>query len=116
MSKIIVETFASNAAEALTKAIWEGKYVVKQARIFYDTKKGLPKPEETDKYPLILKGSIGEFVTDIHVYGLSAGYPGTGPNALVNILKTLEFDFDENDILTTKRVDLDGKIKLIYVR
>lgn len=49
------------------------------------------------EYPLVI------YTLDGYAFCLAdvtAGYPGTGPHGMVEILKSLDFSFNENDILS----------------
>ena len=111
MSKIIISVSTTYQAEAATKALFAGGFVVKTAHINYNLHKGIPLPEEIDNYPLILEGRLAGLSTSVHVNSVTAGYGGTGPNALVDILQAAEFEFEENDILTPRLADSDGLIQ-----
>ena len=116
MSRIIVEAASSDVAKSTVIDLLEGGFEAKSARIFYNLNKGLPLPEDTDNYPLILEGQIGFSSLSVHVYSVTAGYGGTGPHATVAILRTAGFNFEESDILTNKQADFTGQIDLPYTR
>lgn len=116
MSKIIIYASTSDVAELSAISLLEEYFIAKTARISYNFNEGLPHPQEIDKYPLILEGKVGNWSASVHVYSVSAGYGGTGPNAMVNILKKAGFTFNESDILTKKCADLTGQITLTYIR
>ena len=111
MSKIIINTSTSYQAEAATKALLSGGFIAKKAYINYNLKKGVPLPEEVHNYPLILEGRLTGFPINIYVNSVTAGYGGTGPNALVDILNAAGFEFDENDILTPQLAGSNGLIR-----
>jgi len=116
MSRIIVEASSSYLAEDTVKALLKSGFVANSARISYNPSRGLPPFEDTDKYPLILEGKLGFSSVHIHVTSVTAGYGGTGPNAMVDILKAAGFKFEESDILTNKLADSDDQIELTYTR
>lgn len=111
MSKIIIEASSSYVAENATIALLKGGFVAKNAIISYNLNHGLPDIRRHDGYPLILEGQLAGYTTNVHVYSVTAGYGGTGPNTLVNILKFAGFEFDEADILTN-RLAKNGYINL----
>lgn len=80
-------------------------------------RKGLPSVEQVENYPLILEGFLGDSPVSIHVYSVTAGYGGTGPHAMADILKAAGFAFDESDILTERmKVGPSEQITLTYKR
>lgn len=114
MSRIIVEAVSSDIAEATVIDMLHGGFEAKTARISYNLKKGLPLPEDTDSYPLILEGQLGGSSVSVHVTAVTAGYGGTGPHAMVEVLKEAGFKFEESDILTDRLADSTGQIDLTY--
>lgn len=116
MSKIIIEASTSYVAENAVVSLLKGGLVAKTARISYNVTKGLPSVEEVDNYPLILEGFLGSFPVEVFVFSVTAGYGGTGPNAMVDILKSAGFIFDESDIFTKNLADSTGQINLNYKR
>ena len=116
MSRIIVEAESSYIAEDTVMDLLKGGFNAQTARISYNLRKGLPCSEDTDKYPLIMEGTLGHSYVSIHVTSVTAGYGGTGPHTMVNILKVAGFKFEESDILTDKYADPTGQIELIYRR
>lgn len=116
MSKIIIEASTSYVAENAVVSLLKGGLVAKTARISYNVTKGLPSLDEVDNYPLILEGALGSFPVEVFVYSVTAGYGGTGPNAMVDILKSAGFIFDESDIFTKNLADSTGQINLTYKR
>lgn len=62
---------------------------IKKVKIFYEKSKGLPAYDcSIEKYPVIFYTDMN---VSIHLYSLSAGYNGTGPNHLMKILKLAGF-------------------------
>ena len=116
MSKIIIEASTSYLAEDATIALLKGGFVAQTARISYNLSRGLPRIEDSDEYPLILEGRMGIYSANIHVYSVTAGYGGSGPHAMVNILKTAGFNFDTEDILSSKKLGINDQINLVYTR
>lgn len=111
MSKIIIAGTTTYVAEAATVSLLNGGFVADTAKISYNFLKGLPLIEDTEHYPLILEGRLANSKTSIHVYAVTAGYGGTGPNTLIEILKAAGFDFEENHILTKCLADSTGLIE-----
>lgn len=117
MSKIIIEANTSYVAESATIALLKGGFVAKEAIIRYNVNHGLPDVKRYDDYPLILEGFLAGYSTNVHVYSVTAGYGGTGPNTLVKILKFAGFKFEEDDILTDRLADYGyGQINLTLVK
>lgn len=116
MSKIIIEASTSYVAEDAVMALLKGGFVANTARISYNLSKGLPPVEDTDNYPLILEGKFGFSPVSIYVTSVTAGYGGTGPHTMVDILKAAGFKFDESDILTARFANAIEQIKLTYTR
>jgi len=116
MSRIIIEACSSDVAEKSVINLLNGGFVAETARISYNLNQGLPALEEADNYPLILEGKFGYYSMNVLVYSVTAGYGGTGPHAMVHILKVAGFKFDEADILTNKRANYNGQIDLLYKR
>lgn len=116
MSRIIVEADSSYVAEDSVMSLLKSGFVSKTARISYNINHGLPRLEGTNNYPLILNGMLGNAPVKIHVTSVTAGYGGTGPHTMVDILKAAGFNFEESEILTDKMADSSGKIELTYTR
>ena len=117
MSKIIVEAHSSDIAENSVIALLKGGFQVRKARISYNLQKGLPLVEETDKYPLILEGKFGSWSSvSVYVYSVTAGYSGSGPHAMLSILKAAGFELQKDDILTDKHADAHKQIQLTFTR
>ena len=116
MSKIIVAVSTSYLAEDTVMSLLKGGFVAKVARISYNVHRGLPMMEEPNKYPLILEGTLGNSPLQVHVTSVTAGYGGTGPLTMVDLLNAAGFMFDKNDILTPKYADYSGQIDLTYYR
>ena len=114
MSKIIIEAHSSWIATEAALALLQGGFVATTARISYNINHGLPLAKETDNYPLILEGTLARMPITMHVYSVTAGYGGTGPHAMVEILKAAGFKFDEDDILTNRCADSSLQISLTY--
>ena len=116
MSKIIIQATSSYAAKDAVMPLLKGGFVAKTARISYNLNKGLPRFENIDNYPLILEGIIGQSPVSIYVTSVTAGYGGTGPHAMVDILKAAGFKFVDAEILTSRFEDGTGQINLKYKR
>ena len=116
MSRIIIEASTSYLAEDGVMSLLKGGFVAQTARISYSLNHGLPPFEDTDNYPLILNGMFGHYSVSIYVTSVTAGYGGTGPHTMVNILKAAGFNFEESDILTNKKANSSKKIELTYTR
>lgn len=116
MSRIVVEASTSDAAVTTILGMLRCGFEANTARISYNLKKGLPAPEDTDMYPLILEGTLKGSSLTIPVYSVSAGYGGTGPHAMVEILNAAGFKFEDSDILTQARADFNDQIDLVYRR
>ena len=117
MSKIIISASNSYLAENAVFSLLKGGFYAKTARISYAVSKGLPSVKDVENYPLILEGTFSGYPTSIYVYSVTAGYGGTGPNAMLAILKTAGFNFDESDILTEKmRRGPFDQVSLVYTR
>ena len=117
MSKIIIEAATSSLAENAVISLLKGGFYAKTARISYAVSNGLPSVKDVENYPLILEGVFGPSSVNIHVYSVTAGYGGTGPHAMVSILKAAGFNFDESDILTEKmRTGPFDQVSLTYTR
>ena len=116
MSKIIIDANTSYEAEFSTKALLKGGFVAQVARISYNIGHGLPDFGDEENYPLILEGNFNRYLTKIHVNSVPAGYGGSGPHAMVAILKEAGFQFDEDDILTDRCANSSREVKLVYYR
>lgn len=116
MSRIIVEATTSDCAVTTILGLLRCGFQAKTARISYNLNKCLPPPEEFDKYPLILVGTLKHSSLAVHVYSVTAGYGGTGPHAMVDILEAAGFKFEDSDILTADHADSNGQIDLVYHR
>lgn len=116
MSRMVIDSPTSDSAKEVVIDILKGGFEAHSARIHYSISRGLPRIEDTDKYPLILSGTIKNSDMSIHVYSVTAGYGGTGPHAMVDILKFAGFKFDENDILTNRRANYENEVILSYER
>ena len=119
MNEIIVRVYTSDQAEKhVINMLEQHHFVAHTANIYYSLEQGLPDPSDTDAYPLILEGYYDRVPTKVMVYSVTAGYGGSGPYALANILKAAGFHFDVEDILTPKCADTSRMrlIKLTYTR
>lgn len=78
------------------------------ARIEYDKTKGLPDYTcSIDDYPVILFTNID---VTIYLYALTAGYNGTGPNDLYEVLKLAGFTYVQRESITQDR----NLVQLMY--
>lgn len=111
MSKIILAGTTTYVAEAATVSLLKGGFAADTAKISYNQFKGLPLIEDFEHYPLILEGRLANLKTSVYVYSVTAGYGGTGPHTLIEILKAAEFDFEESHILTNCLADSTGLIE-----
>ena len=117
MDEIIVRVYTSDQAERTVVSLLKNcGFSAKRATVNYNPNFGLPSVESIDRYPLILEGTMNRYPTRIFVYSVTAGYCGSGPHALVNILREAGFVFDEDDIFTKERADYLGGIRLKYTR
>ncbi len=116
MSRMVIGSLTSDSAKEVVIGLLNGGFEARSARIHYSLSRGLPSIEDTDKYPLILSGTINNSDMSIYVYSVTAGYGGTGPHAMVDILRFAGFKFDENDILTNRRANYEKEIILSYTR
>ena len=117
MTKIVIQASYSEMAEVSVYALLKGGFSAQKARISYEAANGLPLKKDVDNYPLILEGTISSLPVAIHVYSVTAGYNGSGPNAMARILEAAGFTFDESDILTKKmRSGPAEKVELTYMR
>lgn len=108
-NRIIISVENSYAAEEATTALLRGGFVANTAVINYNMTHGLSKQDDYDKYPLILRGRIAGYTTNVYIYSVNAGYIGAGSKAMCKILKLAGFVFDEDDIFT-KRLARSGII------
>ena len=116
MSTIPIVAYTSDEAVRTVRGMLRSGFEAKTARISYNVDKGLPNAEDTENYPLILKGTLNGSSLTVPVYSVTAGYGGTGPNAMVRILNEAGFKFKDSDILTKELVNSDGQIDLFYTR
>lgn len=116
MSRMVIDSPTSDSAKEVVIEILKAGFEAHSARIHYNISRGLPRIEDTDKYPLILSGTIKNSNMSIHVYSVAVGYNGEGPNAMVDILEHAGFKFDKNDILTNRRANYEKEIILSYTR
>ena len=112
----IIEVKASTTyqTEKIVYALLDGGFKAQRAEIRYNKLKGLYGLEELEEYPLTITGMLDRMPTVLKVYCVTAGYGGTGPNTMVDILKHAGFYFDQNDILTERYCNPDGSINLTY--
>ena len=100
MDTIVIRTTTSYQARDAVLGLIEAGFKSNKAEIRYDLSQGLPPLENEDLYPLTLEGSFHGHPTTIKVYGVTAGYGGTGPNDLVTILKKAGFPLFDTVLLT----------------
>ena len=88
---------------------------LREVSIKYNYKKGLPDERDIDNWPvkLLFLDQKGKFVI-IRIFNLTAGYNGSGPNDLEEILKYLNVEHDPQDILSLNKMDKEGYINLHY--
>ena len=111
---VIIQSNTTFQAEKLVYALINAGFRAEKAEIHYNKLKGLQGTKESNQYPLTLTGILDRMPTIIKVNGVTAGYGGSGPNAMVGILKYAGFIFDKDDILTERYCNSDGYIGLIY--
>ena len=85
--------------------------------IEYNPRKGLPPEDNVEDWPFeaIFTDEFG-YPTRVRLFSLTCGYGGEGPRDLLEILKFLGIKYDEDDILTTKKMGADGYIRLCYTK
>lgn len=82
---------------------------IKLVKIYYNTSKGLPSPDNIEEFPVIFKTASGH---NIYLFDLAAGYGGEGPHTLLDILKLAGFkDINEKDILSHQDI-----VDLVYCK
>lgn len=116
MSKIIIEATTSYLAEDSVNALLKGGFIAQNAQVSYNLSRGLPNLEEINLYPLVLEGHLNRLPVKVYVFSVTAGYGGTGPHAMVDILNSAGFQFDSDDILTDRCADSNRQINLNYTR
>lgn len=116
-NEIVIQVTDSFSAGALVLHLFnDGNFRATKAIINYNVNRGLPRIEDTEHYPLTLIGKMNNVRTKIRVFSVTAGYGGTGPYVMAEILKSAGFDFDKDDICTKRYVDEFGEVSLIYFR
>ncbi len=107
----IMEVASYNNLDALKK-VWKGSWVLKHVAIKYNTG-GFPN-EDPETWPFKATFAEGRDEIVVRIYSLAVGYGGTGPRNLIEILDWLNVKYHEDDIITKKRMDNDGWIRLNY--
>ncbi len=112
LDTIIIVTNSNEQARHSTLAyLNRDDFVTQSIEINYSLKKGLPPPHMFDSFPLSITGTFKGVPTELKVYSVSAGYNGTGPRELLEIIKAAGFKIDEDIILTDKWVR-NGRISI----
>lgn len=88
---------------------------INHAIIWYNTKLGIPDQLDYNNYPLKLIGSLAGGALEIRVLNVSAGSKCEGSILLKEILTYFDFEFKDNQILTSENVR-DNIIRLLYVK
>lgn len=114
MTELVIKATTSDAAEESAKTLRRGGFVATKARINYNTYISQPKETSFRDYPLVIEGKMDTLEVSLYFYNVSAGYGGSGPHAMCAILKEFGFDFNEDDILTKKKMLNGGLIYLTY--
>ena len=78
-------------------------YALQEVKIEYNPSNGLPDQGKNWLWPFkaYFRSPIGTTLL-VRIFSLTAGYHGSGPADLIQILRYLNVDFDESDILDTK--------------
>lgn len=112
LDTIIIVTNSSEQARNSTLAYLNHSHFVTQSiEINYNLKKLLPPTYMFDSFPLSIIGTFNDVPTELKVYAVSAGYNGTWPRDLLEIIKATGFKIDEDIILTNKWVR-NGRISI----
>ena len=105
---INIITFTSGDARSLALSeISSEEFKPEEFIIQYDKGHGLPnivdsKANVPESYPLTIKGLKNDIPVAIHVYCVTAGYAGTGPHDMLDIVRATGFPIDPDAILTDK--------------
>ena len=100
----------------LVKEYIRDTWKLEKVTMLYKPSAGLPDEENFNDYPcsLFYKDiNTGEDII-IKIYSLNCGYGGEGPNDFISLLDYLNIKYDEEDILTKRKMDSSGWIYLIY--
>lgn len=97
------------------KSIIKDTWQLKEVRFQYNVNWGLPSEHNPDNWPFIAIFDDGKTKIKIHIYSLTAGYAGTGPHDLAEILDFLGVRYNPNDIFTKNKEESNGFIRLHYV-
>ncbi len=113
--EIIIKENVSYKNLPILKKIHRDDWTLKEVNITYSPSKGLPSENDTDKYPvkIFFEDKEGEIIV-VKIFTLTAGYSGSGPSDLAELLDWLKVKYQEDEIFTKKCVGEDGYIRLNY--
>lgn len=111
----IFNTLSSKNLPELKQYLAAGTLKLREVSIRYNPDKGLPDEKEIDSWPvkLIFLDEKGKFVI-IRIWSLTAGYGGSGPTDLEEMLNYLKVKHNPRDIFSRDKLDSDGYITLHY--
>ena len=92
------------ARDIAIDVIRSGHFIPDGYKIKYNLGEGLPNPDEMNEedYPLIITGTYHRSHFELRVFCLTAGYGGSGPHDMLDVLHAIGFPVDEEAILTPK--------------
>lgn len=112
----VKETTSERAKRETINLVNRHGITVESVEINYNFNIGLKDFEDPTTYPVVFTGKENGEAIKIRVTSLTAGYNGTGPNYLCDLLQELGFKFNPDDILTKNKGNSYGDIKLLYVK
>lgn len=115
MKMIAINCSSSDQNIKVLQEIIRKEWILKEVTMCYNPSIGLPVDCSPNDYPFkaVFGTAKGEIV--VAIYTLTVGYGGSGPFDFARILDFLEVQYDENDIFSKRREDIDGYIRLKYL-
>ena len=98
----------------LKMILQDRKWKLKRVSFIYSPSLGLPNKVIPGRWPFEAYFDMSGEEIRVKIYSLTAGYPGTGPHDLLSILDFLGVKYSKEDILTKRKMDCNGVIRLEF--
>lgn len=101
-----------NVVKYFIRDSWE----LQKVTMLYKPSFGLPDEESINDYPCSIFFKDKKTGEDIimRIYSFTCGYGGEGPNDFISLLDYLRIKYEEDDIITKRKMDSSGWIYLIF--
>ena len=112
---IVISDANPSTIREITRSITHGtstNFRAKRARVNYNV------VSSSSEIPVIIEGTMGQLPVEIHILdGVACGFIGAITYTTLSILlDNFGFDVDPDDIMSNKKMDSNGWIRLEYVK